>query len=71
MTVNQSPPTLDYHTPTTSGSDITRQRVLYCIALPLMCFGFCVALGAGDRLMGSIIMASGGFLLGMALPIRR
>jgi hypothetical protein len=43
---------------------------MYCISLPLMCFGLCTALGPSDRLLGAIIMAVGGLLLGIALPVR-
>jgi hypothetical protein len=61
--------TLDYATPPARHRAPRRQRVLYCVSLPLIAFGFATALGAGDQLLGAIIMSVGALLLGLALPV--
>ncbi len=47
--------------------DPKRRRVLYCIGLPMLAFGFC----QGFRYeLNGLIGAAGALLVAMALPVR-
>ena len=67
-------PTLDYRSPPgpTPRSTALRQRLLYCLGLPLVGFG----IGAGayrgsDAIVLGLITAIGAFLVALALPTSR
>jgi hypothetical protein len=61
---------LDYAQKQRVRRPLSIRRILYCISLPLMVFGFITSLSPGDRLVGSLVAAVGAFVLAMALPVR-
>ena len=58
---------LNYQTPTTKRR--SRQRILYCIGLPIFSFGLGMGVArVNDQLPAAISMATGALLVAFALP---
>jgi hypothetical protein len=62
--------TLNYARPA-PGRAVNRQRVLYCVGLPLLAFGLGMAHAPGDTFLSACTMSLGALLVAFALPVSR